>query len=138
MSTLVATSIGTDLRIGADVAAATPITNPAERAWDEYLLRLGGTQGRYSTTQIDAVRTVWGRFRELQPSLAPPHTAPTPDGSLSMVWDTGPHHLEVDVDRRPKVSWFYTNRDTGEYVGREGHRAANLAPSLEAVVKVLS
>ena len=108
----------------------------AEMAWDSYLARLQG--GRFGEPHVNAVRTVWDHFLTVNARLQPPQTAPTPEDALSMVWDSGEHHLEVDVDAHRKVSFFYSNRHTRKTEAREGSLASHLPKRLDEIVKLLA
>jgi hypothetical protein len=109
-----------------------------ELAWDQYLLRLEDPVGRFPGHQIRAVKTVWERFQQLNPRIKPPHTAPTDDGVLSMVWDAHNHHLEVDVDADRRVAFFYTDRATKKYESKEKSLAEHLPTRLHEIVKLLA
>lgn len=85
----------------------------SDTAWDLYLSRLEEPVGRFTPTHVEAVRTVWHHCRALVPNLRHPQTAHTEEGILSMIWDAGDHHLEVEVAPNRQVEWFYLNRVTG-------------------------
>lgn len=110
----------------------------AEMAWSSYLSQLETPTGRFSSAQIRAVRTVWDHFQSLNPGLGPPQAAPTPDGTLTMVWDSSAHHLEVDVDDQRKVGFFYSERTTGRYEAKDGSLAEHLPRRLDEIVKLFS
>jgi hypothetical protein len=85
--------------------------------WNRYLLTLA-TAGPLESCQALRARKLWDSIR---PAVggSPPHAAPLVDGTFSMAWDKGPHHLEVELQPSGLFDWFYLNRATDELAGEE-------------------
>ncbi len=69
--------------------------------WEAYLSQL-------DLPFAEDVRKVWSYLRQ---RLWAPEAAPTEEG-FRMVWDRGPHHLQIEVFSGGRYDWFYRNRDT--------------------------
>lgn len=104
-------------------------------AWLAYLSQLEEPGGRFARSHVDAVRAVWSHCRTLTPSLQTPQTAPTESGLLSLTWDSGDHHLEVDIAQDRGVEWFYLNRSTGVQDIGECGDASSLPASFDENVR---
>jgi len=71
--------------------------------WEQYLSAL-------DSPVAQEVRTIWSH---LQSHLWAPEAAPTEEGGFRMVWDRGPHHLQVEALADGRYDWFYRNRESG-------------------------
>jgi hypothetical protein len=69
--------------------------------WELYLSQL-------DLPFAEDVRKAWSYLRQ---RLWAPEAAPTEEG-FRMVWDRGPHHLQIEVFPGGRYDWFYRNRDT--------------------------
>jgi hypothetical protein len=74
--------------------------------WESYLSKLEKT-----TSVAAEARKVWSHLKS---RLWAPEASPTDDGDFIMVWDRGPHHLQVRIVSRGLYDWFYRNRETNE------------------------
>lgn len=74
-----------------------------------------------------------GRFlREIfveLPGLPIPRIAPGPDGMVGMTWESGPHHVNVEVFSDGHVEFFYEHSETGELWDEE-HPTTAVTPHL--------
>lgn len=95
--------------------------------WSEYLANLeAALPGRAA----EAVRQIWA---ELQRDLWPPEVSPTEEGLL-MVWDRGPHHLEIEVFPET-YDWLYRNRNDESFRAQEGVPLKRMPTTLRAVIR---
>jgi hypothetical protein len=94
--------------------------------WENYLSRLEKT-----TSVADAVRKVWSH---LKPRLWAPEASPTDDGDFIIVWDRGPHHLQVRILTSGRYDWFYRNRETNEVLFEEDLVLDGQYSNLDAIV----
>ena len=69
--------------------------------WEAYLAKL-------DLPFAEDVRKAWSYLRQ---RLWAPEAAPTEEG-FRMVWDRGPHHLQIEVFPGGRFDWFYRDRDT--------------------------
>lgn len=118
------------------IAIVPEMKTELERAWDDYLSRMA--KGRFAGTHIDHVREVWEVLRSRNTALPPPQTAPTEEGALAMVWDSGPHHIEVAISASKLIEWFYSNRETGLYEGEENNRLGSLSGRLNGHIRKIA
>jgi hypothetical protein len=95
--------------------------------WSEYLTHLDAV---IPHTTAEAVRQIWA---ELQRDLWPPEVSPTEDGLL-MVWDRGPHHLEIEVIPET-YAWLYRNRGDESFQAQEGVPLKRMPTTLRAVLR---
>jgi hypothetical protein len=94
--------------------------------WESYLAKLEKT-----TSVADKVRRVWSH---LKPRLWAPEASPTDDGDFIMVWDRGPHHLQVRILASGLYDWFYRNRETNEVHFEEDLVLESQYSNLDAIV----
>jgi hypothetical protein len=92
--------------------------------WEAYLAQL-------DSPVAEDVRLAWSSLKQ---RLWAPEAAPTEDG-FRMVWDRGPHHLQIEVFPGGRYDWFYRDRDTETVQSEEsltlGSYPARLAELLE-------
>jgi len=92
--------------------------------WERYLSALQSPVAR-------EVRTIWSY---LQSQLWAPEAAPTEEDGFRMVWDRGPHHLQVEVLTGDRYDWFYRNRETGARQSEEDLPVGTYSSSLDATL----
>ncbi len=109
---------------------ATSFDPPGFEAAQGFLHTLA-REDHISTTVADQA----GRFlREVfvkLPGLPVPRIAPGPDGMVGMTWESGPHHVNVEVFSDGHVEFFYEHSETGELWDEEHPMTAVTAPLLQ-------
>jgi hypothetical protein len=76
------------------------------------------------------VRDFWSAIERGAESVSPPYAAVTPEGGLSMTWDQGRHHFEIDVTSDGKYDWFYMDRESESRAGEEDIRSGFFSPEM--------
>lgn len=71
-------------------------------------------EGHISTTVARQAEFCLRQVLEKLPSLPVPRIAPGPDGMVGMTWESGSHHLNVEVFPAGRIEVFYEHLETGE------------------------
>lgn len=95
--------------------------------WEQYLSQL-------ESPVAEDVRRIWAYLSQ---RLWAPEAAPTDDG-FRMVWDRGPHHLQVEVLPGGRYDWFYRDRDTEKLQSEEGLPWGDYSTLFEALIDRIS
>jgi hypothetical protein len=91
------------------------------RSWQQHLAKLQASHGSLSSEQVASLSLFWQRLA----SWAPPPTqaGSVPGGVFQLVWDSGSHHIEVDIRADGLLEWFYRNRQTRAFEGEGDEQA---------------
>lgn len=94
------------------------------KEWEQYLSSL-------ESPTAEEVRSLWSY---LETRLWAPEAAPTDDGGFRMVWDRGPHHLQIEVLTESRYDWFYRNRDSGMKQFEEDLAVGVYSPAFDEIL----
>lgn len=65
---------------------------------------------------VMAWEAVWAASKGRMPV---PAACTGPNGQMFCSWDRGRHHIELELASDEKPFWFWKDRETGEYHGKE-------------------
>lgn len=108
-----------------------------ERQWLTFV-RSVAADGVLAAHVSSGVEQMWRHLRPLARDVAVPRAAVSELGGLFMVWEFGPHHLEIEVNPSGRYDWFYSNFRTGEHGGAEELPVSFLAPELAAQFRLVA
>jgi hypothetical protein len=95
-----------------------PVEDPA-LSWESFVGGLAQPKGPLTPTCAKQIRDLWSALERGAERVRPPHAAVTPAGGLSMTWDKGRHHFEIDVMPDGKYDWFYMDRESEARASQE-------------------
>lgn len=82
--------------------------------WNEYLNKVTGPER-------DLVRELWiGLKKIVGESLAVPQAGPVAGAVFGFIWEAKEQYIEIELLSNGHFDWFYTNKVTGAYEGRDG------------------
>lgn len=87
--------------------------------WDRFLQSLAAPQGGFPPARAKQIRELWQILERTGESIRPPYAAVTAAGGLSMTWDGGSHHFEIEVLPDGTYDWFYMDRHSEDRAGAE-------------------
>lgn len=91
-----------------------------ERSWERFLRDLATPLGALSPQTARQVLELWQAIERSGEEVPPPFAAATESGGLSMTWDRGRHHFEIEVLSDGTYDWFYMDRNAKGRAGAEG------------------
>lgn len=97
-----------------------------ERSWDRFLRSLTVPQG---------VQELWKTLERLSRDIPPPYAVATEAGGLSMTWDRGRHHFEIEVLADGTYDWFYMDRDSHDRAGAEAVPLGSCGPEMSSYLR---
>lgn len=96
--------------------------------WEAFLASIEGELSQNA-------RKAWNTAQKLK--LWAPEGSLTDTGSLLMVWDRGPHHVQVEVYASSSFDWFYRHREKEGYQFGEDLPIGDLHGSLLPLSKMV-
>jgi hypothetical protein len=84
-----------------------------------YYLGKLARQGDLSDDTALLAWRAWNKLSEAFGTLPVPDAAPGPNGELLYTWNTGEHHLELEIFADGSAELFYANRVSGDLWGSE-------------------
>ncbi len=120
---------------GGHGGAAGRAAAAVESAWDRYLRGLAAPQGALAPEAARRVQELWRTIQRAEGSVPPPFAAATEGGGLSMTWDRGRHHLELEVLADGTCDWFYMDRDSAERAGEDAAPLGTCTPGLVSYLR---
>lgn len=88
-------------------------------SWDRFLQGLAAPEGGLAPARARQVRELWQTLERIGEGVPPPYAAATEAGGLSMTWDRGRHHFEIEVLPDGTYDWFYMDRHSEDRAGAE-------------------
>lgn len=73
---------------------------------------------------------LWSTLKREAGGVLTPYAVVTPEGGVSLTWDQGRHHFEIDVTSEGKYDWFYMDRESELRVGEEGLELGFFSPEM--------
>lgn len=101
-----------------------------QHGWESFLWNLAVPHGRLSSARAGQVRELWGVIERFNLPVEPPHAAVTEEGGVSMTWDRGRHHFEIEVLPEGTYDWFYMDRDSKVRASEESIPLGIYSPEL--------
>jgi hypothetical protein len=98
--------------------------------WERFLRNLAAPHGALSPQTVRQVLDLWQAIEQAGGDVPPPFAAATEAGGLSMTWDRGRHHFEVEVLSHGAYDWFYMDRDSDERAGAEDMVPGSCTPEM--------
>jgi hypothetical protein len=96
---------------------ARRLRSPAELRHDEFLSRvcMATETGRplVSPATAEHARAIWEVVRR-NAEIRVPAASVAMDGTILYAWDSGDHHLEVEIGEGKPAEWMYVHRQNGE------------------------
>ena len=92
-----------------------------DTSWNRFLRSLTTPQG---------VIELWQALERFGGDVPPPYSAATESGGLSMTWDRGRHHFEIEVLTNGTYDWFYMDRDSQARAGAEARPLGSYGPEM--------
>jgi hypothetical protein len=102
--------------------------------WHSFLMSLASPHGRLSPVRARQVQDLWDEIARL--AVRTPYAAVTEDGGVSMTWDRGRHHFEIEVLPDGNYDWFYMDRESNARSGEEGVRLGIYSPELVSRLRI--
>ena len=89
-----------------------------DRSWDQFLRGLSSPTARQA-------RELWQTLERSGEQIPPPYAVATEGGGISMTWDRGRHHFEIEVLSDGIYDWFYMDRNSRRELARKRRRLAS-------------
>jgi len=106
------------------------VSHGSRSGWEAFLQSLAAPRGPLSPFLIKQILDLWGTLERSLGHLDPPHAAVTPELGLSMSWDRGRHHFEVEVEATNTYGWFYMDRGSDLRTGEEDRLLGAYSPEM--------
>jgi hypothetical protein len=118
---------------------ARRLRSPAELRHDEFLSRLvtDMVNPLVSPATVEQARAVWEATRRAA-EIPVPAASVGVGGTILYAWDSGEHHVEVEIGEGQLAEWMYVNRQTGETWFASRDAAASLSTDLLAKVRLFA
>jgi hypothetical protein len=94
-----------------------------ERGWDRFLRGL-------PPLASERALELWQALERSGIEIPPPYAAATESGGLSMTWDRGRHHFEIELLSSGTYDWFYMDRDSEERSGEDAVPLSSCTPEM--------
>src|SRR5215213_7890500 len=91
----------------------------SEYSWERFLRGLAAPQGALSPQIARQAQELWQIIEHSGGEVHPPFAAATETGGLSMTWDRGRHHFEIEVLSDGTYDLFFMDTATTERAGVE-------------------
>lgn len=106
-----------------------PVEAPSS-SWESFVRGLAQPQGPLTPIFAKQIRDLWRAIQAETGGISAPYAAVTPQGGLSMTWDLGRHHFEIDATSEGRYDWFYMDRESETRAGEEDLRLGFFSPEM--------
>ena len=107
------------------------MTRPVEDfGWESFVQGLAQPYGPLTPGCAKQIQDLWSTIERGAERVSPPRAAVTPGGGLSMAWDQGRHHFEIEVTSDGQYDWFYMDRESELRAGEEDLRLGFFSPEM--------